>query len=97
MRDVVVDELWKRTVANTPINSAITGSLVAVKMESAISAPMCLMADDMPLIPTRNIKSALRTPAVLSKIRNVSFFIYDPMEPKLLKKKLKKIYGNFSV
>ena len=55
IRDVVVEELWKRTVANTPIKRATNGLLVAVKIDSATPAPICLIAEDIPLIPTRNI------------------------------------------
>ncbi len=53
--DVVVEELWKSTVANTPINRAIIGSLVVVKIDSATSAPICFIADDIPLIPNDTI------------------------------------------
>ena len=35
------------------IKRAVTGSLVVVKIESATSEPICLMADDIPFIPTK--------------------------------------------
>ena len=53
IRDVVVEELWKRTVARIPIKSATNGSLVVVRTAFAKPPPICLMAEDMPFIPTR--------------------------------------------
>ena len=37
------------------INKATKGLLVAVKIDSATPAPILLIAEDMPLIPTRNM------------------------------------------
>jgi hypothetical protein len=53
MSDVVVEELWKSTVAKIPIKRATNGSLVVVRTALANPPPICLMAEDMPLIPTR--------------------------------------------
>ena len=53
IKDVVVDELWKSTVAKIPMNNAIKGSLVVVNTVSAKSEPIRFIADDIPAIPTK--------------------------------------------
>ena len=52
-------------MAKTPIKRAITGSLVVVNIESATSDPIFLIADDIPLIPTRKTYRALIMPKIL--------------------------------
>ena len=54
INEVVVDELWNKTVEKIPMNKATTGLLVVLNIDSATPAPMCFIADDIPLIPTRN-------------------------------------------
>ena len=53
IKDVVVDELWKSTVAKIPMNNATKGSLVVVKTVSAKSEPIRFIAEDIPAIPTK--------------------------------------------
>ena len=44
------------------------GLLVVVKIESATSEPICLIAEDIPLIPTRNRYKAITTQSALNKL-----------------------------
>jgi len=74
IKEVVVDELWNKTVAKMPIKRAMKGSLVVVRTVSANPAPMCFMAEDIPAIPTRNIYRAEIIPVDLTTIFNVSLF-----------------------
>jgi hypothetical protein len=74
IKEVVVDELWNKTVAKMPIKRAMKGSLVVVRTVSANPEPMCFMAEDIPAIPTRNIYRAEIIPVDLTAIFNVSLF-----------------------
>ena len=76
INEVVVDELWNRTVEKIPINRATTGLLVVWKIDSATPAPMCFMADDIPFIPTRNKYKAATTPSILKRVLVISLFIW---------------------
>ena len=65
IREVVVDELWNIVVERIPMNNAIKGLLVVVRMFSAKSPPICLIAVDSPLIPIRNRYRDNTTPRAL--------------------------------
>jgi hypothetical protein len=76
IKEVVVEELWKRTVLKTPIKRAIKGFFVAVKIDSATPDPICLIAEDIPLIPTKKRYIAAKTPIRVKRVLKVSLFIF---------------------
>ena len=76
INEVVVDELWNKTVEKIPMNRATTGLLVVLNIDSATPAPMCFIADDIPLIPTRNKYRAATTPMIFTMVPVSSLFIH---------------------